>query len=218
MAFIPKTNTLVSLANGTKKVIEDLMPGDLILDADNFPCHVFGRFGFTQEDFKKPCIEINDEIIVTNDQAFLGADGYFYILDGINNVLFQKLNVCIQYCVSHNSFGLGEQLNGIDLSLIKPLVVGSVLMKDTGEKTVDTIKVIDDPYTPTYPTKNFRTDWYDLDPSTLDINTFKVNDFLTTNNAAIKHRIARTGTYIVNGYKCLSIPNNFWDYVNKKYK
>jgi hypothetical protein len=218
MAFIPNTNTLVTLANGTKKVIEELMPGDLILDSDNFPCHVFGRFRFSQEDLKKPCIKINDEIIVTNDQAFLGADGYFYILDGINNEIFQKLNVCIQYCVSYNSFGLGEQLNGINESLIKPLVVGSVLMKDTGEKTVDTIEVIVDPYTPTPPTKNFRTDWYDLDPSTLDVDSFNINDFITLNDAAIKHRIARSGTYIVNGYKCLSVPNNQWDYVNWKYK
>ena len=98
------------------------------------------------------------------------------------------------------------------------MVVGSVLMKDTGEKTVNTIEVIDDPYTPIQPTKNFRTDWYDLDPSTLDINSFNINDFIPLNDSAIKHRIARTGTYIVNGYKCLSVPNNNWDYVNKKYK
>ena len=102
MAFIPNTNTLVTLANGTKKTIEELMPGDFILGADNFPCHVFGRFRFGQEDLKKPCIKINDEIIATNDQAFLGADDYFYILNGINNEIFQKLNICVQYCVSHN--------------------------------------------------------------------------------------------------------------------
>ena len=80
MPFIKNTNTKVKLVNNTEINIEDLKAGDWILNKDAFPAHVRGHVLSTYKSHQK-AIKINDELICTWDQIFIGADNFYYEFD-----------------------------------------------------------------------------------------------------------------------------------------
>jgi hypothetical protein len=200
------------LVNNTEINVEDLKAGDWILNKDSFPTHVRGHVSSPYKSHQK-VIKINDELVCTWDQIFIGADNFYYVYNGCDNQCFTKENSKIMSYISYDDTIITRPFVGLPENLIKNLEVGVVLQTIDGEKTVDTLEIID--IFETLPaSKDYIVDLYSKDISEIDIDNLSVWDYNDRKTMIVYHIIGNSATYIVNGYKCVSIPNNSWDYEN----
>ena len=172
MPFIKNTNTKVKLVNNTEINIEDLKAGDWILNKDAFPAHVRGHVLSTYKSHQK-AIKINDELICTWDQIFIGADNFYYVYNGCDNQCFTEGNSKIMSYISYDDTIIYRPFVGLPENLVKNLEVGVVLQTIDGEKTVDTLEIID--IFETLPaSKDYIVDLYSKDISEIDIDNLNV--------------------------------------------
>jgi hypothetical protein len=210
MAFIKNRETQIKMANGTLKYVDDIIPGDWVEDRDSFPTNVRGIQNYVHpSDF--PCVRINDELTVTSDQVFVGQDGYFYIIDGLNNTLLHKYNEGIQTFETYRDLIGTRPTASLPQQLIKPLVVGTMLEGENGTIEVESIETVY-PLTKVPSSKSLMEEIYSKEKSQIDIENLDINDYIRHDVKVIRLVIHRTGTMIVNGYKCLGIPCNEWNY------
>ena len=214
MAFLQNTNTKIKLANGQLLDIEDIKASNWILDKNNFPTHVRGEFNIPHRD-TDIVIKINNELTCGSNLIFLGSDGFYYVYGGITNPSYVKSSRSVPHLyISYDGTVANRIFVGIPDSMIRNLEVGSILMTENGPKTVDSLEVLPDFFVDIPPTKDFIIDHYSKDISEIDIDNLDTNDF-NTFYPVIKYIIvARSATCIVNGYICVSLPNNSWDYEN----
>jgi hypothetical protein len=200
------------MKDGTKKLLEELKPGDWVLNCDNFPVHVRGvsKINSTEE---TRALVINNDITVGFDQIFIGEDGYYYVYGGIDNKIYNRIHSQLFTWVTYDSVSVHQSWVGLDNSIVRELKIGSRIMKTTGPVEITSIDIID-PFTINQPTKNFYDDLYSKPISEIDIENLNVYDYVPRNTKLITHVIGHKSTYIVNDYMCLSVPTNDWDYVN----
>lgn len=201
------SDNLITLANGSKIRAQDLSIGDVVADGYGNNVLIRGVRNFYDVHPWNSGLnprKINNEIVVLKDQIFMGADGYFYIIDGVDNDLFY-------FHLSTNFFTENVTLSSLHNYNIKDrtkkLEIGSIIMKDTGPVEVNSIEILD----PIFPTpctwENYQYKSDLVDPSTV----FKIHPLGT---GVYKHKVDVRGTYIVDDYICLAAQNEFWDYDN----
>jgi hypothetical protein len=216
MAFIKNRETQIKMANESLKYVDDIVPGDWIVDRDNFPTNVRGVQNYVHHsDF--PCIRINDELTVTSDQVFVGQDGYFYLIDGLNNKRFHRYNEGIQTFDTYRDLISTRPIASLPEHLIKPLVVGTILEGENESIEVESIETVY-PLTKFPPSKSLMKEIYSKDKSQIDIESLDINDYIGHDVKVVRLAIHRTGTMIVNGYKCLGIPCNEWNYETNSFE
>jgi hypothetical protein len=214
MALLGNTNTKIKLANGQLINIENLDVGNWILDKNNFPTNVRGKLNVPHKD-TDIVIKINNELICGSNLIFVGSDGFYYVYGGISNPDYVKMcRSVFQRFISYNSTIANRVFVGIPDNMIRNLEVGSILMTEDGPKTVDSLEVLPDFFVDIPPTKDYLTDHYSKDISEIDIDNLDTNDFNTFKPLLKYFVVARTASCIVNGYNCISLPNNNWDYEN----
>lgn len=218
MSFIK--GNLITMADGSKKKIEDLAVGDIV--KDGYGINVFVR-GLTnlfnvepwKTDYDQPSqkpIKINGEIVCIKDQIFMGADGYFYVLEGVNNNLLYPPKILHFYFIADKNKFLSA--NNFDIrNRIKTLQIGSVIMKETGPVEVNTIEILE-PISFNPPEKDVWKDFYYNNNNDLNVS---LSSFLDSGDSILKHKIGGRGTYIVDGYICLATQNPTWDYEKNIY-
>jgi hypothetical protein len=210
MAFIKNRETQIKMADGSQKYVDDIVPGDWVEDRDNFPTNVRGVQNYVHpSDF--PCVRINDELTVTSDQVFVGQDEYFYLIDGLDNTLFNKYNQGIQTFNTYRDLISTRPIVSLPEHLIKPLVIGTMLKGENGSIEVKSIETVY-PLTKVPSSKSLMEEIYSKEKSQIDIENLDINDYIRHDVKVIRLVIHRTGTMIVNGYKCLGIPCNEWNY------
>jgi hypothetical protein len=209
MAFLKKSQNRIRMADGSLQLIDDIVSGDWLQDRDAFPTHVRVISNLLTE--RLEMIKINDEISVSSDQVFLGADGLFYVFGGTSNRFYQYNNGGMKPTLFYNNTISVRPFVLVPDDMVKPLEIGTVLAGEAGNITVTSIEpiVLEDIVF----TKSFF-DLYKKDKSEVDITTLNYMDYVTDRNVAIQLSVHRTGIFCVNGYKCLGLPNNDWDYVN----
>jgi hypothetical protein len=216
MAFIKNRQTQIKMANESLKYVDDIVPGDWVEDRDNFPTNVRGIQNYVHpSDF--PCVSINDELTVTCDQVFVGQDGYFYLIDGLNNTLFHRYNQGIQIFNTYQDIIATRPIASLPEHLIKPLVVGTILDGENESIEVKSIETVY-PLTKVPSSKSLMKEIYSKDKSQIDIEGLDMNDYLRHDVKVIRLVIHRTGVMIVNGYKCLGIPCNDWNYETNSFE
>lgn len=216
MAFIKNRQTQIKMANESLKYVDDIVPGDWVEDRDNFPTNVRGVQNYVHpSDF--PCIRINDELTVTSDQVFVGQDGCFYLIDGLNNKLFHKYNEGIQIFNTYRDIIATRPIASLPEHLIKPLVIGTMLEGENGSIEVKSIETVY-PLTKVPSSKSLMEEIYSKDKSLIDIEGLDMNDYIRHDVKVVRFAIHRTGTMIVNGYKCLGIPCNDWNYETNSFE
>ena len=216
MAFIKNRQTQIKMANESLKYVDDIVPGDWVEDRDNFPTNVRGVQNYVHpSDF--PCIRINDELTVTSDQVFVGQDGCFYLIDGLNNKLFHKYNEGIQIFNTYRDIIATRPIASLPEHLIKPLVIGTMLEGENGSIEVKSIETVY-PLTKVPSSKSLMEEIYSKDKSQIDIEGLDMNDYIRHDVKVVRFAIHRTGTMIVNGYKCLGIPCNDWNYETNSFE
>jgi hypothetical protein len=213
MPFIKNTETKVKLANGQEVAIENLVPGNWVSNKDGFPENVKGYYFRSYKD-NETAIKINNELICTSDQIFMGADGFYYVYDGNTNPGIVKLAQRSPIFIVYDQMVASRPFVGLPETLIKNLEVGVTLQTETGAKVVETLEIVD--MFETVPaTKDFQTDLFSKDISEINIANLDVWDYNDKKTEIVQHVIGNSATYIVNGYKCVSVPNNEWDYENQ---
>jgi hypothetical protein len=212
MAFVENTNTFITMADGTKKLIETIQSGDWVLNSDGFPVHVRGVSHINSKDDTRALV-INGEITVSINQVFIGEDGLYYVYKGLQNRIYRLMSAEAFCSVSYDSIVSNQPLVGLDDSIVRELTIGSRIMKTTGPVEVTSIEIID-PFTINPPTKKFQDDLYSKPLSEIDIDTLNIYDYVPRNTKLISHILGQKSTYIVNDYKCLAVPVNEWDYKN----
>lgn len=216
MSFLK--GSLVTMADGSKKKIEDIKVGEIVRDGQGINSFVRGKanlkynptfYNTKINKFENP-IKINNEIVCMKDQHFLGADGNFYVLNGEENELnlnpdYLNVNYIVEYdCIL-------TYTNYIIKNKIKNLQIGSIIMKDTGPVEVNSIDHLP-PLQLSLPKKNV---WEEFYYNNNDITEgLDMNDYVEIRDDIFKHKLGYRGTYIVDGYICLASPNHFWDYAN----
>jgi hypothetical protein len=214
MAFLANTNTKIKLANGQLMNIEDVKASNWILDKNNFPNNVRGVFNIPHKD-TDTVIKINNELTCGSNLIFLGSDGLYYVYGGITNPAYVKMSRSVFHMFISNNDTISHRVFvGIPDNMIRNLEVGSILMTENGPKTVDSLEVLPDFFVDIPPTKDYIADHYSKDISEIDIDNLDTNDFNTFYPLIKYIVVARTATCIVNGYICVSLPNNNWDYEN----
>ena len=210
MPFIKNTETKVKLANGQEIAIENLVPGNWVSNKDSFPENVKGYYFRAYRD-GEVTIKINNELICTSDQIFMGADGSYYVYGGNENTFLDKLKRTNLIFIVYDQMVASRPFVGLPDNLVKNLEVGVVLQTENGEKIVESIEVVD--ILENVPAiKDFQTDLYSKDISEIDIDNLDVWDYNDRKTLIVHHVIGNSSTYVVNGYKCLGVPNNDWDY------
>lgn len=208
--------SLVTMADGSKKPIEDLVIGDVVFDGYEKNVLIRGLLNLyntvpwrTDDNIpgQKP-IKINNEIVCMKDQIFMGADNNFYILNGLENELLYPKNIKNFYFIAHRNVIISAPNFNIS-SKIKKLEIGSIIMKDTGPVEVNSIEFLE----PLVMKPNTKCVWKDFYFNNNHvIEEISVEDFEPDSDDIIKHKVGGRGTYIVDGYICLSTQNKFWDY------
>jgi len=217
MSFTVNTNTKVKLANGQLINIEDLKFSDWVMDKNNFPTNLRGVLKFSYAPYDN-VININNELLCGWDQIFLGWDGYYYVYNGLNNESYTKRNysTILRFLAAKDTIAT-RIFVGIEPTMIRNLEVGTVLRTENGPKTVNSIEVVNDFFQVYPPEKDILVDHYFKDVSQIDVNSLNIYDFFETSTILVSHVVARSATYIVNGYVCVSVPNNDWDYENDQW-
>jgi len=216
MALIKNKETQIKMADGSLKYVDDIVPGDWVEDRDNFPTNVRGvQYYVHPSDFH--CVRINDELTVTSDQVFVGQDGYFYLIDGLNNPLFHKYNQGILNFKTYQDIIATRPIVSLPEHLIKPLVIGTVLEGENEPIVVESIETVY-PLTKVPSSKSLMKEIYSKDKSQIDIENLDMNDYIRHDVKVIRLVIHRTGTMIVNGYKCLGMPCNEWNYETNSFE
>lgn len=208
MAFIEKTQSKIRMADGSLKSIEDLRPGDWIVDRDRFPTHIKCIMKMNWRDTFE-FIRINDEITVSTDQLFLGIDGKYYLYGGLDNKFYIKYNEGTQNTDSMYGAPSFRPFVGLDDSVIRNLEIGTKLVGENGTITVTSIEPVTFQEIP--PQKKF-TDFYKQKKEDIDVNTLDYKDYLTYSPLTYRISAYRTGIMFVNGYACMGLPNNDWNY------
>lgn len=208
MAFIEKTQSRIRMADGSLKLVDDLRPGDWILDRDDFPTHIKAimKFGW-RENFE--FIRINNEITVSTDQLFLGIDGNYYLYGGLDNAFYKKYNEGTLNTESMYGGPSFRPFVALDDSVISSLEIGTQLVGENGTITVDTIEPV---YFQEIPPEKKFADFYKQKKEDIDVNTLNYKDYLTYIPLTYRISAYRTGIMFVNGYACMGLPNNDWNY------
>ncbi len=216
MAFIKNKETQIKMADGSLKYVDDIVPGDWIEDRGSFPTNVRGVQNYVHpSDFH--CVRINDELTVTSDQVFVGQDGYFYLIDGLNNPLFHRYNQGIQTFNTYRDLISTRPIACLPEHLIKPLVVGTMLEGENVSIEVESIETVY-PLTKVPPSKSLMKEIYSKDTSEIVIENMDINDYIRHDVKVVRLVTHRTGTMTVNGYKCLGIPCNEWNYESNSFE
>lgn len=214
MAFIEKTQSKIRMADGSLKPVEDLRPGDWILDRDRFPTHVKVIMKFCwRENFE--FVKINNEITVSTDQLFLGIDGNYYLYGGLDNKFYKKYNEGTQNTDSMYGAPSLRPFVPLDDSVIRSLEIGTQLVGENGTNTVTTIEPVSFQEIP--PKKQFA-DFYKQNKEDIDVSSLDYKDYLTYTPLTYRISAYRTGIIYVNGYACLGLPNNDWNYAEDKFE
>lgn len=213
MSLLQNTNTKIKLANGQLINIDDIKVGDWISNKNNFPTHIRGFANIPQREYDR-VIRVNNELTCCSNQIFVGTDGFYYVYGGLDNAAYKKMNTST--VVNYITFDMtvaNRIFVGIPDSMIRNLEVGSVLMTEAGPKTVQTIEILDNYFTIIPEQKDLITDHYAKDVSEIDINTLDVDEFRLYTIPLIKYLIVgNDASFSVNGYFCVSIPHNDFDY------
>ena len=216
MAFIKNKETQIKVADGSLKYVDDIVPGDWIEDRGSFPTNVRGVQNYVHpSDFH--CVRINDELTVTSDQVFVGQDGYFYLIDGLNNPLFHRYNQGIQTFNTYRDLISTRPIACLPEHLIKPLVVGTMLEGENVSIEVESIETVY-PLTKVPPSKSLMKEIYSKDTSEIVIENMDINDYIRHDVKVVRLVTHRTGTMTVNGYKCIGIPCNEWNYESNSFE
>lgn len=212
MPFIKNTETKVKLANGQEINIEDLVAGNWVSNKDGFPENVKGHYNKAHRGGDL-AIKINNELICTADQIFMGADGFYYAYAGNDNTFINNLPINTLTFIVYDQMVASRPFVGLPDDLIKNLEVGVTLQTENGEKVVETLELVEI-FENVQAIKDFQIDLYSKDISEINVDNLDVWDYNDRKTEIVHHIIGNSSTYIVNGYKCVSVPNNDWDYVN----
>jgi hypothetical protein len=216
MSFLP--GNLITMSDDSKKKIEDLNVGDIVKNGYGKNVFVRGIRNLATTDHffrghdvpgERP-VKINNEIVCMKDQVFIGADDYFYVIDGVNNDIMYNVNTMFFITYDYKLIGF---VNFSIKDRTKELKIGSIIMKDTGPVKVETIEYLP----PVIVKKHAKDIWEEFYYKNNDNLNARFTDFNPVSEPIIKHKIGWNGTYIVDGYICLSTQNEFWDYdLNQK--
>jgi hypothetical protein len=214
MAFIKNRQTKIRMADGSLKFMDDIVTSDWVSGEDNLPTNIRSIQNFVHNPSIE-CIRINDEITVTSDQMFLGIDGNFYVYGGLDNQNVSKFNQGMISTLSHNSFVITRPVVQIPITMIKELKVGTILSGESSPIEVQSIEIV-------YPLervdalKDIMMDFYlSNDPDTTNLNT---NDYIRRDTSVARLAVHRSGVLEANGYKCLGLPCNEWNYEENKFE
>ena len=210
MSFLK--GNLITMADGYKKKIEELTVGELV--KNGFGRNVFVTGVCNLNNFRRyvkkidKAIKINNEIVCLRDQAFVGADENFYVLEGSNNSLFYELpfimfNGYNKTCVNGANYNINSRL--------KPLEIGSIILKENGPVEVNSIEFLDTVVVDV----NDNAVWDNFyNKNITDLNV-EYASFMPIGPDIYRNKIGFNGTYIVDDYVCLAMQNAFWDYDKK---
>lgn len=127
--------SLVRMADGTDRVIEDIAVGDLIMGAfgEINPVLALHRSKLGPQQI----ININDEHKATANHPHIGPDYGFYVADitGLMGKTYGRMHTVID--ADGNKVQM--MLHGLNPGRAKQLTIGTVLQKVDGPRTVDTL-------------------------------------------------------------------------------
>ena len=202
------------MVDGSLKFVDDIVTSDWVSGENNLPTNIRTIQNFTHNP-PIECIRINDELTVTSDQMFLGQDGNFYVYDGLDNQNLMKFNQGTITTLAQNSFIISRPVVQVPVTMIKPLKVGTILSGESSPIEVQSIEIV-------YPLerinalKDIMMDFYLSDnPDTTNLN---INDYIRRDISVARLAVHRSGVLIANGYKCLGLPCNEWNYEENKFE
>lgn len=214
MAFIKNRQTKIRMVDGSLKFVDDIVTSDWVSGENNLPTNIRTIQNFTHNP-PIECIRINDELTVTSDQMFLGQDGNFYVYGGLGNQNLMKFNQGQITTLSQNSFIISRPVVQVPVTMIKELQVGTILSGESSPIEVQSIEIVY-PLERVNALKDIMMDFYlSNDPDTTNLNT---NDYIRRDVSVARFAVHRSGVLIANGYKCLGIPCNEWNYEENRFE
>lgn len=202
------------MVDGSLKFVDDIVTSDWVSGENNLPTNIRTIQNFTHNP-PIECIRINDELTVTSDQMFLGQDGNFYVYGGLGNQNLMKFNQGQITTLSQNSFIISRPVVQVPVTMIKELQVGTILSGESSPIEVQSIEIVY-PLERVNALKDIMMDFYlSNDPDTTNLNT---NDYIRRDVSVARFAVHRSGVLIANGYKCLGIPCNEWNYEENRFE
>jgi hypothetical protein len=214
MALIKNRQTKIRMADGSLKFVDDIVTSEWVSGADNLPTNLRSIQNFVHNP-PIECIRINDTLTVTSDQMFLGQDGNFYVYGGLDNQNLMKFNQGMITTLTHNSFVVNRPVVQVPLTMIKELNVGTILSGESSPIEVESIEIVY-PLERVSALKDIMADFYlSDDADTTNLNT---NDYIRQDTPVVRLALHRSGVLIANGYKCLGLPCNEWNYEENRFE
>ena len=214
MAILNNNEHKIKSANGELTSIEHVKPGDWLWNKNGFPEHVRGVRTFIYRTGYTKAISINKKITCNDEQFFVGADGFYYILDGSANLNYQTFKKSPYSYVTYNYVRISRMFAGIPDHLIKPLQVGVELLTEDGTEKVTTIDELKLDEVLLESKKDFFEDHYKKNLEDISVSDLSIDDFCKKLNLFKVIVSAYTSTAIVNGFVIITTPNNAWDFTN----